>query len=83
MLLVRRLLSLTLFLLILLLGKKSDLDMEKQAPFECGFLSYEERRCPFSTHFFIVGLIFDVERIKSRFWARIIGDLRIFLYLYT
>ncbi len=82
MLLVSRLLSLTLFLLILLLGKKSDLDMEKQAPFECGFLSYDEgRRCSFSKHFFIVGLIFDVERIKSRFWARIIGDLRIYLYL--
>ena len=47
-------------------GKKSYQDMEKISPFECGFISYEESRSPFSAHFFIVGLIFlifDVELI--------------------
>ena len=33
---------------------------EKRSPFECGFLRYEERRGPFSVHFFLVGLIFLV-----------------------
>ena len=44
-------------------GKK---DLEKNNPFECGFLGYEERRSSFSVHFFMVRLIFlifDIELI--------------------
>lgn len=41
-------------------------DLEKNNPFECGFLGYEEGRSPFSIHFFLVSLIFlifDIELI--------------------
>ena len=40
--------------------------VEKCRPFECGFLGIEERRSPFSVHFFLVSLIFlvfDVELV--------------------
>ncbi len=37
---------------------------EKLSPFECGYLPFEERRIPFSSHFFILRLIFLVFDIE-------------------
>nr|ASR18174.1 NADH dehydrogenase subunit 3 [Tricentrus sp. EMHAU-15041605] len=50
--------------LIIMLSKKSIIDMHKSSPFECGFNSMSKKRMPFSIHFFMIAiifLIFDVE----------------------
>lgn len=58
-----------LFLVGLMLARSSGVGnkgAEKRRPFECGFLGLEERRSPFSVHFFIISLIFlifDVELV--------------------
>nr|YP_010878927.1 NADH dehydrogenase subunit 3 [Batracomorphus chlorophana]WHE42579.1 NADH dehydrogenase subunit 3 [Batracomorphus chlorophana] len=46
--------------------KKKKKNMNKMTPFECGFNSMSNKRLPFSSHFFIIGmmfLIFDIEII--------------------
>lgn len=48
------------------LGNKILLDEEKLRPFECGFYVRDNRRSPFSMHFFLLSLIFlifDVELV--------------------
>ena len=58
--------ALLLLILILTISLQKSQYIEKLSPFECGFLSYEESRSPFSVHFFLVGLIFlvfDIELI--------------------
>lgn len=58
-----------LFLLtfiLYLISYKSIIDREKISPFECGFDPFESSRIPFSSHFFIIAvifLIFDVELV--------------------
>nr|YP_007474194.1 NADH dehydrogenase subunit 3 [Hackeriella veitchi]ACV96706.1 NADH dehydrogenase subunit 3 [Hackeriella veitchi] len=55
---------LILVTLMILLFKKSHLQMEKNSPFECGFEPMESARIPFSIHFFLIGimfLVFDIE----------------------
>nr|WSP02053.1 NADH dehydrogenase subunit 3 [Iassus latus] len=52
--------------LILMIMKKKKNNFNKMNPFECGFNSISKKRLPFSTHFFIIGmifLIFDIEII--------------------
>nr|YP_010937206.1 NADH dehydrogenase subunit 3 [Iassus lateralis]WIW75749.1 NADH dehydrogenase subunit 3 [Iassus lateralis]WKW94149.1 NADH dehydrogenase subunit 3 [Iassus lateralis]WLN32154.1 NADH dehydrogenase subunit 3 [Iassus lateralis] len=53
-------------MLILMIMKKKKNYFNKMNPFECGFNSISKKRLPFSTHFFIIGmifLIFDIEII--------------------
>nr|YP_010118110.1 NADH dehydrogenase subunit 3 [Sogatella kolophon]QPN54204.1 NADH dehydrogenase subunit 3 [Sogatella kolophon] len=47
-----------------LISKKSNLDINKTSPFECGFSNFNSSRMSFSIHFFMVAIIFlmfDIE----------------------
>nr|YP_010023472.1 NADH dehydrogenase subunit 3 [Casmara patrona]QOP62724.1 NADH dehydrogenase subunit 3 [Casmara patrona] len=53
-----------LMFISIILSKKTFMDREKSAPFECGFDPKSFARIPFSLHFFLITvifLIFDVE----------------------
>lgn len=53
-----------IILLASLLSKKTNFDIEKNSPFECGFDPKTSSRIPFSLHFFLIAiifLIFDIE----------------------
>nr|YP_010235788.1 NADH dehydrogenase subunit 3 [Bambusicaliscelis flavus]QTD82406.1 NADH dehydrogenase subunit 3 [Bambusicaliscelis flavus] len=52
------------FLLTTMISKKSKMSREKNSPFECGFSAMSSARKPFSTHFFLIAilfLVFDIE----------------------
>nr|UVV36468.1 NADH dehydrogenase subunit 3 [Tettigometridae sp.] len=54
----------TVFFLTTLMSKKSKMSREKTSAFECGFSPLSSPRKPFSTQFFLMGvlfLIFDSE----------------------
>lgn len=62
--LISTLISVLLFSLCVLIGKKKNLDKEKKTSIECGFNPIKKARIPFSLRFFVVTiifLIFDVE----------------------
>nr|YP_010878940.1 NADH dehydrogenase subunit 3 [Batracomorphus cornutus]WHE42592.1 NADH dehydrogenase subunit 3 [Batracomorphus cornutus] len=55
-----------LTMIIMMVMKKKKKNKNKMTPFECGFNSMSNKRLPFSSHFFIIGmmfLIFDIEII--------------------
>nr|YP_009590090.1 NADH dehydrogenase subunit 3 [Magicicada cassinii]YP_009590103.1 NADH dehydrogenase subunit 3 [Magicicada tredecassini]AWV83477.1 NADH dehydrogenase subunit 3 [Magicicada cassinii]AWV83529.1 NADH dehydrogenase subunit 3 [Magicicada tredecassini]QBM08594.1 NADH dehydrogenase subunit 3 [Magicicada cassinii]QBM08607.1 NADH dehydrogenase subunit 3 [Magicicada cassinii]QBM08620.1 NADH dehydrogenase subunit 3 [Magicicada cassinii] len=56
----------TLMTFLYFVSTKSIIDREKSSPFECGFDPFESSRIPFSSHFFMIAvifLIFDVELV--------------------
>nr|YP_010274450.1 NADH dehydrogenase subunit 3 [Ricania fumosa]UJT96894.1 NADH dehydrogenase subunit 3 [Ricania fumosa] len=56
--------NMMVFLMTTLISKKSMMSREKNSPFECGFSSMSSSRKPFSSHFFMIGIlfiIFDIE----------------------
>nr|YP_010563144.1 NADH dehydrogenase subunit 3 [Stephanitis chinensis]UYX61150.1 NADH dehydrogenase subunit 3 [Stephanitis chinensis] len=58
--------SMLLMLLNQIINKKMNMERNKMTPFECGFDPKSSSRIPFSTQFFLIGilfLIFDVEMV--------------------
>nr|YP_011026054.1 NADH dehydrogenase subunit 3 [Stephanitis pyrioides]WQM87492.1 NADH dehydrogenase subunit 3 [Stephanitis pyrioides] len=58
--------SMLLILLNQIINKKMNMERNKMTPFECGFDPKSSSRIPFSTQFFLIGilfLIFDVEMV--------------------
>nr|YP_009488385.1 NADH dehydrogenase subunit 3 [Trachypeplus jacobsoni]AWD31644.1 NADH dehydrogenase subunit 3 [Trachypeplus jacobsoni] len=59
-------LSTVMCILYQLINKKMIMERNKMTPFECGFDPKSSSRLPFSTQFFLIGilfLIFDVELV--------------------
>nr|AML25568.1 NADH dehydrogenase subunit 3 [Anobiinae sp. BMNH 1274383] len=53
-----------MMILASIISFKSNMDREKNSPFECGFDPKSNPRLPFSIHFFLIAmifLIFDIE----------------------
>nr|AFI23506.1 NADH dehydrogenase subunit 3 [Ammianus toi] len=66
MLSVMMLISVTMMVLYQIINKKMIMERNKMTPFECGFDPKSSSRLPFSTQFFLIGilfLIFDVEMV--------------------
>lgn len=79
------LIILILIALIYIISYKSIIDRERNSPFECGFDPFESSRIPFSSHFFLIAvifLIFDVELVIIIPIIIIIPILNI-IYIYT
>nr|AXI98837.1 NADH dehydrogenase subunit 3 [Pseudoniphargus unisexualis] len=61
---VSMIISASILLITVIIGKKAEKYMEKLMPFECGFDPIKSARVPFSLRFFLITilfLIFDVE----------------------
>nr|UBQ34004.1 NADH dehydrogenase subunit 3 [Neoplerochila sp.] len=66
MLTLTLIMSITLISLNQIINKKMNSEQNKMTPFECGFDPKSSSRLPFSTQFFLIGilfLIFDVEMV--------------------
>nr|AZZ89068.1 NADH dehydrogenase subunit 3 [Plectoderini sp. SX-2018] len=54
----------TMLMTTFFMSKKTKMSREKNKSFECGFSKFSSARKPFSTHFFLIAmmfLIFDIE----------------------
>nr|WDA96129.1 NADH dehydrogenase subunit 3 [Hirudinaria manillensis] len=64
MLLIMVFIPFLMYLLSLILYFKVNLSYQKMSPFECGFDNKNTARIPFSTRFFLLGLIFIIFDIE-------------------
>uniref|UniRef100_A0AAU7YU30 NADH-ubiquinone oxidoreductase chain 3 n=1 Tax=Stephanitis macaona TaxID=3156568 RepID=A0AAU7YU30_9HEMI len=58
--------SMIMIIMNMMINKKMMMERNKMTPFECGFDPKSSSRMPFSTQFFLIGilfLIFDVEMV--------------------
>nr|AWV83399.1 NADH dehydrogenase subunit 3 [Yezoterpnosia vacua] len=77
-------LLLMLTMILYFISYKSIIDREKMSPFECGFDPFESSRIPFSSHFFMIAvifLIFDVELVIIMPMIIIMSNMSI-MYMY-
>nr|AIW06150.1 NADH dehydrogenase subunit 3 [Gaeana maculata] len=78
------LILLMMMMALYLISYKSIIDREKMSPFECGFDPFESSRIPFSSHFFMIAvifLIFDVELVIIMPIIIIMSNMNI-MYMY-
>ncbi|MBJ15478.1 MAG: NADH-quinone oxidoreductase subunit A [Legionellaceae bacterium] len=50
-------------------------DVEKNAPYECGFNAFEDSRLPFDVHFYLVAILFIIFDLETAFffpWALVL-----------
>nr|AWV83386.1 NADH dehydrogenase subunit 3 [Yezoterpnosia nigricosta] len=77
-------LLLMLTMILYFISHKSIIDREKMSPFECGFDPFDSSRIPFSSHFFMIAvifLIFDVELVIIMPIIIIMSNMNI-MYMY-
>nr|WRW11481.1 NADH dehydrogenase subunit 3 [Eteoneus sigillatus] len=66
MMMVSLTISMLMLIIYMTINKKMNMERNKMTPFECGFDPKSSSRIPFSTQFFLIGilfLIFDVELV--------------------